>query len=266
MIIRVFMMLVFCGSACIAAPGPKPVLVVLEQNPWLTVIGSDSPKFALYDDGTLIYLRDRPTPDQPFVTRKISDSNALQKELVLFDASKVADRYELSSLTDQISTLIWTPAQSVRIYGDWRKPRALGFGSNPEMKLASLQEKKMWESLPDEIRQTLARIEEQRKINGSAWLPEKIEVMFWPYAYAPEEAIPWPKDWPSLDAKDTRKRGEDSFSVFLPAIKLAELRQLLGNQKQKGAVLVDGKKMAQSYRFPFPGEEMWKKSSDQSSQ
>ena len=80
--------------------------------------------------------------------------------------------------------------------------------------------------------------------------------MFCPYEYAPDTSIIWPKNWPALSAKDTRGRG-DSFSVFLPSEHLSELRKFLATRKMKGAVLIDGKKMAVATRFPFPGEDAW---------
>jgi hypothetical protein len=256
--IRILTMLILGASACLAAE-PKPVLMVMERDPWALVIGSDSPKFVLYDNGMLIYLRDPPNFDEPFVTRRVANWASFQKELVSFDLSKASNHYELSAATDQISTIIWTPGKTVGIYGDWRKPRVSRRESNTEMKAISEREKKMWESLPSEIRQTLLRIEEQRTVKGSNWLPEKIEVMFWPYDYAPDESILWPEDWPGLYAKDTRMRKKDSFSVYLPSEKLTELRRFFRTRKEKGAVLIDGRKMADELRFPFPGEEAWMK-------
>lgn len=42
------------AAAFAQAPGARPLIVLLEANPWLMAIGSDSPSFALYDDGTAI--------------------------------------------------------------------------------------------------------------------------------------------------------------------------------------------------------------------
>src|SRR4051812_42503271 len=128
-----------------SAETAKPLLVVVENNPWLSLVGADSPKFALYDDGTVIYRSERPTPDEPFVMRKVADAAALQKQIVSFDADKIASQYRLSEATDQISTVIWLPNQTVTIYGDWRKPNALAIDSDPEMRAFSFQEKKRWE-------------------------------------------------------------------------------------------------------------------------
>ncbi len=250
--------LVLLFALCCLCQGAesRPLLVVLEQNPWLSVIGSDSPTFALYDDGTIVYLREKPTTENPFQTRRTTDAKAKAKELLGFDAAKMKSLYELSSATDQVTTVIWTPEKKIEIYGSWRKPREAGGDSDPRWKAIIDRERKMWESLPPEIRVMLARIDQERSIEGKSWFPATIEVMLWPYEYAPDASIAWPKDWPSLSAKDTRKRG-DSFSVFLPSERLSELRSFLATRKERGAVLIDGRKMADAIRFPFPGEEAW---------
>ena len=101
-------------------------------------------------------------------------------------------------------------------------------------------------------------MEKERETTGEAWMPEFTEVMFWPYEYAPEESIVWPATWPDLKADTTKKRGEgDSYSVFLPSARYSELRKFIATRKEKGAVLINGKKMSISYRLPFPGESRW---------
>lgn len=37
----------------------QPLIVLVETDPWLMAIGSDSPRFALYDDGLVIYRHER---------------------------------------------------------------------------------------------------------------------------------------------------------------------------------------------------------------
>jgi hypothetical protein len=233
------------------------MLVVLERNPWLDVIGSDSPTFALYDDGTIVYANAEPAPDARFFTRKVADAKKLTQELVPFDIASLAARHELSTATDQITTVLWTPSKQIVIYGDWRKPRDTDGSSHPEMQDFVAREKKLWESFPVALRQALLRVDEQRKLAGSPWLPRHVEVMFWPYEYAPDESITWPRDWPGLRSKGTKTRGEGSYSVYLPSAKLVELRRFLATRKERGAVSIDGKKMAAAYRFPFPGEAAW---------
>ncbi len=252
-----FLLILFSLCGFIHGAEPKPLLVVLAQNPWLMVIGSDSPTFALYDDGTVICPREKPTLEDPFQTRKVSDAKRKAEELLSFDVGKMKDFYELTAWTDQVTTVIWTPTKKIVIYGDWRKPHEIGHGTDRSLKDIDDRDRKMFESLPAEIRDALLRIDRERSVAGTRWFPTTIEVMLWPYEYAPDASIIWPKDWPGLGAKDTQKRGEDSFSVFLPSEKLSELRKLLDTRKARGAVLIDGKKMAESHRFPFPGEKAW---------
>src|SRR5262245_28012798 len=37
--------------------GPKPVAVFTEFNPWLMVIGSDTPRVAIYENGDVIFVK-----------------------------------------------------------------------------------------------------------------------------------------------------------------------------------------------------------------
>ena len=80
--------------------------------------------------------------------------------------------------------------------------------------------------------------------------------MIWPYEYAPEASIVWPKNWPGLHDVSTVKRG-DSYSIFVPSADYAAVRHFLDTEKEKGAVEIGGKKWAVSIRMPFPGERSW---------
>ncbi len=57
--------------------------------------------------------------------------------------------------------------------------------------------------------------------------------MLWPYEYASEPSIAWPKDWPSLSSKDTIKRGADSWSVYLPGELMPQLEAFVKTPKGK---------------------------------
>ncbi len=254
---RILLLLAVITISNAVAANPAPVLVVRERDPWRMVIGSDSAKFAIYDDGSVIYATAKPTTERPFSRRKIDDPTKLAQTLLGFDPAKLGAEYELSSATDQITTTIWTPEKKIEIYGNWRKPCILSSRDNPDMKAIDEHERKMWEALPKEVRGFLARIEKEREKQGDAWLPESIEVMLWPYEYAPDASIVWPAGWADLKSRTTRKRGEDSYSVFLPSISYPELRKFISTCREKGAILINDKKMAISFRFPFPDELKW---------
>ena len=94
--------------------------------------------------------------------------------------------------------------------------------------------------------------------DSQEWTPHYLEVMVWPYEYAPDTSIVWPKDWPGLNSKRSFKR-EDSYSIFLDGSVLPELQKFLRKEKEKGAVEIDGKKWAVSFRSVFPSEPVWRK-------
>ncbi|TWT85570.1 hypothetical protein Pla123a_03770 [Posidoniimonas polymericola] len=232
----------FVGAVVVAAE-PRPLLVIQERDPWRMVMGSDSAKFVLYDDGSIIYLRSEPIPGDPFARRTVADAKAQVEKLLGFDIATAEDNYELTWTTDQVTTTVWTPAKQIRIYGNWRERPARG-------------DREQWATLPAELRQALTRIEEQREAEGKPWLPESIEVMLWPYGNAPQESIVWPAAWPGLDAPTTLNR-ENLYLVFMPSELLPDLQKFLAARKRKGAVLIGGKKMSAAYRFPFVGEQAW---------
>jgi len=244
-------LLIAVGSAA------EPILVVVEHNPWLMVIGSDSPTFALYDDGSVIWRGDNPTPEEPFLHGVTPSAAAARREIIPYDLARFADHYTLSDWSDQPTTVIWTPRKRISIYGHWRRVTDRKPESDPRLQAIFDEEVRRAASLPAELRATLLRIDEQRKHKGDAWLPERVEVMLWPYDHAPEESVPWPEGWPDLSAATTVKRGSDSYSVIVPAAKLAPLRELLALRRPKGALLVEGRKMSAAFRFPFPGEARW---------
>lgn len=225
---------------------PKPLVVMIETDPWLMVIGSDSPAFALYDNGDLIYWRDE---GYRFVHLDRDATDALVQSMHLDAAAGKKGSFETSDATDQPEHYFFVfdrdPAWAIRVYGQMARS-----GTKLDGPLHS-------RDVPPEVQTLYDAIATFDDPEARDWLPEKVEVMIWPYDYAPDASIHWPADWPGLDAPDTRKRQEDSYSLFVPSDKMAELRAFLSTRKEKGAVEIGGKKWAVSLRLPFPGEEKW---------
>ncbi|MDP3069137.1 MAG: hypothetical protein Q8N18_02560 [Opitutaceae bacterium] len=248
----------FFWLACVCSAS-EPVFVVLERNPWASVIGSDSPTFALYDDGTVIWRPDKPTGGRSFLHGRTRDVAAALREIEPRNLGSFEKFYELTSWTDQPTTVIWTPKKTVMIYGQWRHVSDPSRETDPQLREILTRDRAMNNALPAELRTSLIRIDAQRKHEGDIWLPERVQVMLWPFPHTREEPIPWPKKWPGLSAKDTVKRGGDSYSVYLPATELSTLRDLLAKREQRRAILIDEQKMSAAVRLPFPREELWMK-------
>lgn len=228
------MLLTFAANSSLAAaPEPERILkaVFVQTDPWLTVVGSDSPTFAMYDDGQVIYR----TKDG-FRTAKLPPErqNGIISAMT-FDMSRT--KYVASNATDQPSNLfiliIGGHARFIEVYGALRTADAR---SRVPKEIVSAYDLLSGFSVPDAV----------------PWLPTYVEVMVSPYEYAPEKSIQWPSGWPDIKDIKTKKRGE-SYSIFLPSGHFQELESFLQTRNERGAVEINGKKWAVSYRFPFPG-------------
>lgn len=217
------------------------------------------PKGWLYDDGTLIFEPGERSPDVPFRTNFVSHPEELKASLVPSNFKDFLPSYELSTSGHQITTLIWTKEKQIAIYGDWAASRPRVPPLHASLKYSEYLEGEIrrWESFPQEMRQMLARIYDMRNVSGRSWLPKYIEVIFSPYDYAPAPSIEWPKEWPGLSSALANRRDNDLFSVFVPSDKFQKLNSFLATRHEMGAVLIDGKKMSASIRFPFPSEAEW---------
>src|SRR3954469_24651561 len=82
---------------------PSPVLVMLTSNPWAAVIGADSPNFALYDDGTVIY---RTRDGYNSVKLNPAEQQAFSRQMDLAALSQAAGAYRADYATDQPQTYV----------------------------------------------------------------------------------------------------------------------------------------------------------------
>jgi hypothetical protein len=224
--------------AAVRASGEAiPALVLLETDAWAAVMGSDSPRFALYNDGTAIWRR-----GDGFRTKRLNGSEMAQlyADLNLDYLGPLHGYYDAAPMTDQPEATILDyrrdKATIVSVYGSLSSPEVRR--KTPKA-IVGVYDKLLSFDQP-----------------GADWLPDKVEVMVWPYEHAPEASIVWPKDLPDLTDASTVQRG-DSFSIYVPSSKLRHIRDFLAHRKEKGAIEIGGKKWAAAIRFPFPAERLW---------
>jgi hypothetical protein len=232
--------------------GIKPIAVLIQTDPWAMVLNSDTPRVAIYEDGTIIFQKNSKQPT--YYQKKLSETELadLKKRfLPVIGLKNLKGFYELSTTTDQPEERFYLCDGGVelatRIYG-------LGVPGPKPVVDPSFKPDKVPQGLL-ELHRLLCSLD----YSGSRkWIPKYVEVMVWPYDYAPEASIMWPKDWPSLDSDHTIKRGK-SYSIFLDGDKIPELQKFLRTRKEKGAVEIGGKKWAVSFRPVFPSEPVWRK-------
>lgn len=231
-----------CPAALAAARKsevPAPVLVLLERDPWAMFIGSDTPAFALYEDGQAIF---RAGDGYRSVKLDPGELNRFLDALEPGALDRLAGGYTATEWTDQ-------PHNLLLLYGG-RQPVIISI-------YGSFEDKEVRAKLPPEIGALRDKLISFTDARASQWLPETVEVMIGPYEYAPEPSIVWPKRWPGLDAPTTRKRGEGNFSLYVPSAEFGPLKAFLASRREKGAVEIDGKKWSAGLRFPFPHERLW---------
>lgn len=245
--------------------GPKPLAVFIQSNPWAMVVGSDTPRVAIYDNGDVIFQD--PSNDRVNYLQATLDKNELEsiREIFrpLFSLNGIEHQYNLRpNVTDQPTTKIYAHIDGrevvTSVYGmmcsGTSLPAFTEFPGNSSVVAP-----------PGELIKLHKRLCAFNSTNSKSWVPRYIEVMLWDYSYAPEPSIHWPKEWPALTSTQSFKHG-DMYSVFLDGTLLSNLRDFLSTQNQKGAIEVSGEKMAASYRFVFPSEPIWRKAFRQAAQ
>jgi hypothetical protein len=238
--------------------GPKPVLVWIQSNPWLMVLGSDTPRVVLYEDGDLVFFKGS-GPTGTYRHRRLLPGELGQLRHRLGPVMALGDArprfFNLAgSVTDLPEALLYARSgqQEVvtRIYGlddDGTPTRKRIDGANepvPKGPLGDLLE----------LHQFLAALTDSE---CSAWKPRYLEVMIWPYEYAPDKSLLWPASWPGLTSSRTVQRNKGAYSIYVDGSLEDEIVGLLSKRPETGAIEIGGRKWAVSVRPVFPSEPVW---------
>lgn len=217
-----------------------PLVVLVEKNPWLMVIGSDVPTFVLYENGQIIYKKAIGNKIKYFKTsipkKEIPDEI---KKLGVTDSLQTLPSYiSAMEATDQpTSELIinYDFRSQITVYGSLRYEKSPARGKTPSAFL------KVFDKLIN-FKDTKAK----------EWLPDSVEVMLTSYSYSPETPTNWPAGWPDLKDPHTVQRSVDLYSVYIDRKELDKLKKLVSSLGDKQAVKVSGRLFSIAYRFPFP--------------
>lgn len=222
---------------------PEPLVVLMEYDPWRMVIGSDSPTFALYENGLVIY---RAEDEIGYVSALLDfeERDAFYAQIASDAFFALDDYYDNFLVTDQPSNTLW-------VWDEYGKAKRVGVYGMLRPSTSDLDEK-MRAGVPPAFLTAFDTLVNFSHAEAKAWLPEKFEVMLWPYDTS--DSVRWPAGWPDLDDPTTKPRGEDSYSVYVP---IDELEAYFALQENGSAVKLAGKTWAYGLRFPFPTEFLW---------
>jgi hypothetical protein len=246
--IALTLFLLVASFGCLAAEarqpfeGPRPIAVLLISDPWSMVIGADTPRFALYEDGRVIYVEQTSVREYMHMEAHLASQELANVKATLLGFAKEPVSREIDvrpGSTDQPESLFFLDVDGHKLVTS-----VYGLGARADADREPTP-------LPAGIRDLHRYLTEFRVPVARKWIPDQLEVMLWDYSYAPEASIRWPATWPGLSDPTTQKRG-DAYSIFLAGTEEQALRTFLANRKSRGAVEIDGKKWAVSYRPVFP--------------
>jgi hypothetical protein len=214
---------------------------MIQHGPW--VLGSDSPRFAFYSDGLVIYATD----NGQFASTSLSDAEReeLLRQLELSLLGGLSEDYKLTDFTDQPETELFTG------HGGHRKHISIYGIPNRASEL------------PTALSRIYEALIKYRHPRARPWLPT-IELTLWPVKGA-DATVPWPQSWPTLRSSGTRVIDTTHgifYSVLLDAARLPELNALLASMRSQHAVVIlEGETWTLHPRVPFPRKELWMRSS-----
>lgn len=218
----------------------QPILVLIETNPWLMVIGSDVPTFALYENGQIIYKKVVGKKWKYFEVK--NDREKTQKIIESFGITdslmKQQDYIEASGWTDQPTNILLLNFDTLRqlsVYGELQDLKNEARQKTPKNFLS--------------VYDNILKFEDDKAVE---WLPDSFEVMATEYTHAPEKSLMWNKDWNDIKSVSTVKRSDDLYSIYLNKKHYQAFVGFLRSIKEKQAVEINGKKYSLTYRLPFP--------------
>ncbi len=237
--------------------GPKPIAVLIQTDPWLMVIGSDTPEAAIYEDGQVIQFKREKDKPPHYVHTQLSAPELDEVKKRILSAGNYSELKSAYNLAPGVFDLPET-----KIYLDLGETRlttvvyGLMLPDTHLLASSSFPTEEKADVLPATLKNLHHYLTNLSFSAAKEWVPKYVEVMIWPYDYAPDESIHWPEEWPGLDSPNTLKR-EEGYSIFFPGGKMKQLGEFLMTRKPKGAVEIGGKKWAVSGRYTFPGEPVW---------
>jgi hypothetical protein len=216
----------------------KPLIVFIKTDPWLMVVGSDTPLFVLYDSGQLIY--------------KYVENNELKHRFIQLNKNEISDFIKFLDIPDELYGMNEYTSISIDYITDLPyNILYLDFDVKKRIIVYGDLRGYMRENVPRAFLDIYNKIVTYRNKSSIEWFPPKIEIMFsdWPGA---KNVRKWIEDYPDLES-ETSWHHNDIYSVYLNIEHYPEFIDYYNLVKRNNeAVEINGKTMVIRFRFPFP--------------
>lgn len=240
----------------------KPVILLRETTHWVhqgwdkTIwkLGFLNPTFVLYDNGLVIFKKGGDQFELFSVELTPQEMNSLLEEFKLDEFVKLGESYKTSRRFEQ-------PIYSIQYWPEGKPKPVKVFGwirDNEEDR----------KNTPPVFLKLFDKMISFDHPNARLWQPEKVEIRVFAFneMKVEGEPVPWPKEWPDLNHKTTKKNDkkyenvyiEDSYNIYLDGDKKDDLERMLSSLKEQQAVLINEKQwFIARQRYILPGEELW---------
>jgi len=232
--------------------GFKPVAVLVQEYTGAAVMGAETPRVAIYENGGVIYFRGDSAHNQgAYFYAELGFpalSTVISQLKTVTDLKGLKSSYSVTNGTDQGRALFYLRADNAEVVTSV-------YGLRPQDK----DTKELPAGrIPNELRQLYHYLVTADFTESRPWRPAYVEAMIWPLDDAFDGLIHWPKTWPDLNSDRAIKR-KNGFSIFLDGSMRDDLKNFLAGEKEKGAVEIDGRKWTVASRPVFPSEPVWRK-------
>lgn len=237
---------------------PRVVIHHYPQRVDRGVLKWDCPVFAAYRDGSVIWRKNWATSVDAFAITEGPTTTEIAAKFETLMARYGGKTFTLTDSSDPEVTTVWSAGKMLTILGDWRKPRLLKTSDSENAdsyRQGNEHERKLWSTLPAEVRALLTAVISFEDKDGKAWRPEKLSLLLQPPNRIRVEPVAWPMQWPQSFA--VVPGSQAMKSIELPGGMLDELLQLLPTDGEPKAVLLNGEARYAEIRFVFPGQSAW---------
>ncbi len=229
----------------------RPILLLSESTRSARYAGADktiwslgflNPVFVLYDDGLAVFKNDGDRFRLFSVVLASREKNTLLSAIDGF--LKLEDSY---TTTNQFHP----PVYFIKYWQGSRMKKVSVIGP-----IRTSEEDR--NKTPRAFLELFDQMVSFRHKKARLWEPETVEIDVYPLTDAQGEPVPWPKGWPDLSHKSTKKGRKGSYKIFLDGVNKDKLEQMLSSLKEEQAVLISHKHWyIAPRRYLLPNEQMW---------
>lgn len=242
--------------------GDQPDVVIYHHSQQKNrgVLKWDCPVFAAYENGVVIWRKEWADSLEAFTRSDRNLGIETVTKLNVLVSRYGGTFFKLTDASDSEVTTLWSAGKVVTIHGNWRTPRVIESrdASDAErIRLTNEHEKKLWETLPADVREELLKVAAFNDPDGKPWRPEKLRLLLQPPNRVGVDPVQWPSQWSQIFTPVPGSRYMKS--IELPGDMLGELLKLLPADGRPKTILIGGALRYIEIHFVFPGEVAWSK-------